>query len=590
MQSIWTIKKINGDLTPLVKRTGIDPLFIKILINRGIKDEKDILKFFKGDLDSLYEPYLMKDMEKGISIIKNAIERDRYIAVYGDYDVDGVSSTVILYKGLKRCGAKVKYHVPDREDEGYGMSIERIKKLKEEGVEVIITCDNGISALEEVKYAVGLGMEVVVTDHHQPPFNQLENGEKEYVLPNAHAVINPNRRDCEYPFKLLCGAAISYKFIQALYRLFNINNNETYELLQYAAIASVCDVVDLIDENRIIVKEGLKLINKTESIGLKALLKSIGILDKEVKAYNIGFQIGPCINATGRLETAALAIELFLCEDEKKAESLANNLYELNKKRKDMTSENVEAIIKELNLKTDSTDKVIVIYRKEVHESIAGIVAGRVKEHFNLPTIVLTDGKEMPKGSARSIEEYNMFEELFKCKDLLHKFGGHPMAAGLSIEEENIDKLRETLNANCSLEENDIMPKVKLDSTLPRNFNNSKFMAYLEILEPYGKGNSKPLFGEKNIEVLKLNLIGKNKNVLKMNLKVGYDILSAIMFNNIDSFMESIRRNYGEDILQSLLNQEVRGVYMDFVFYLDINNFLGKKSVQLIIKDFRIEK
>lgn len=590
MQSLWTIKRIKGNLDALSKRTGIDPLFVKILVNRGIKKEEDILKFFKGGLEDLYEPYLMKDMEEGIFIIREAIENKKYIAIYGDYDVDGVSSTVILYKGLKRCGAKVNYHVPDREEEGYGMSIARIKKLKEEGIEVILTCDNGISALEEVEYAKKLGMEVVVTDHHQPPFNTLENGEREYVLPKANAIINPNRQDCEYPVKSLCGAAIAYKFIQALYRIFNINNNETYELLQYAAIATVCDVVDLVGENRIIVREGLKFINNTNSLGLKSLLEVLGLQNKEVKSYHIGFQIGPCINATGRLETASLSIELFLTEEEARAKELANTLYELNKKRQEMTNENVEAIIKDLSFNHEKLERVLVIYRKEVHESIAGIVAGRVKEHFNLPTIVLTEGREMPKGSARSIEGYNIFEELLKCEELIYKFGGHPMAAGMSVKEENIDKLRNALNLNCTLSEEDIMPKIKLDHTLPKNFNTPKFMRYLELLEPYGKGNSRPLFGAKDIEVLGITIMGKNKNVLRLKLKIEESILSAVMFIKVDEFIETIKDIYGDDTLNLILKGEAcTNIYMDFVFSLDINEYLGKKTVQPIIKDFRIK-
>lgn len=589
MERLWILKRIKGDLRALVKNTGIEELFIKILINRNIKEQKDIIKFFKGNLDDLYEPYMMKDMENGVAIIKNAIHEQKNIVIYGDYDVDGVSSTVILYKGLKRCGAKVSYYVPNREEEGYGMCISGIQKLKEEGAQVILTCDNGISALEEVKYAVNEGMEVVVTDHHQLSFKTLENGDKKYILPEAHAIINPHREDCEYPFKKLCGAGIAYKFVQALYRLFNINNRETYELLQYASIATICDVVDLVDENRIIVKEGLKLVNETNNLGLKCLLKELNLDEKEIKGYNVGFNIGPCINATGRLKTADLSIELLLSEDEEKAKKLANTLYELNKTRQEMTMKNVEEIIEELNKKKDNLGKVLVIYKENVHESIAGIVAGRIKDHFNLPTIVLTKGKEIPKGSARSIEGYNMFEELLKCKDLIYKFGGHPMAAGLSIEECNIDKLRHQLNENCTLSKEELMPKIKLENVLPENYSSNNFRNYLEMLEPYGKGNPKPLFGAKNIKVIKGSILGKNKNVLKLNLNINNNIVKAIMFSELmEEFIENLKEVYGELYVEQILSEGVQNLYMDFVFSLDINEYMGRKSVELRVQDFRI--
>lgn len=588
MENQWVLKQVKGDLNNLSRKTKVDELFLKILINRDIKEEKDIIKFFNGDLNDLYEPYLMKDMEKAIRIIQESIDEGKNIVVYGDYDVDGVSSTVILYKGLKRCGANVTYYVPNREEEGYGMCISGIEKLKNQGAEVILTCDNGISAMAEVKYAVDQGIDVIVTDHHQPSYNILENGEKVEVLPPALAVINPHRKGCEYPFKLLCGAAISYKFIQALYRVFNVNNKETLELLQYAAIATVCDVVDLVDENRIIVKEGLKIINNTKSIGLSALLKELNLLDKEIKCYNVGFNIGPCINATGRLETADISIELFLCDDKEKAKELANKLFILNKLRQEMTQESVDDIINRLS-ENKELDRVLLIYKEDVHESIAGIVAGRVKEHFNLPTFVITKGKDMPKGSGRSIENYNMFEELLKCKELMEKFGGHPMAAGLSLKEENIDKLRMKLNENTTLTEKDITPIIKIDNVLPESYDSSAFMNCIEQLEPFGKGNPKPLFGAKKVQILCANIMGKNSNVLKLKIKIKNKITNAIIFSNgIEKFKEVIGNAYGNQVLQKLFLEETPNVYMDFIFSTDINDFMNRRTLQLKVKDFRV--
>lgn len=588
MENRWILKQVKGDLSKLSKKTKIEEFFLKVLINRDIKEEKDIIKFFNGKLDDLYEPYLMRDMEKAIRIIQESIDEGKNIVVYGDYDVDGVSSTVILYKGLKRCGANVTYYVPNREEEGYGMCISGIEKLKKQGAEVILTCDNGISAIDEVKYAIDQGMDVIVTDHHQPSYRILENGEKEEILPPALAIINPHREECDYPFKLLCGAAIAYKFIQALYRVFNVNNNETLELLQYAAIATVCDVVDLIDENRIIVKEGLKVINNTKSVGLLALLKELNLLDKEIKCYNVGFNIGPCINATGRLETADISIELFLCDDKEKAKEIANKLFVLNKLRQEMTQESVDGIINKLS-QNEKLDRVLLIYKEDVHESIAGIVAGRVKEHFNLPTFVITKGKEMPKGSGRSIENYNMFEELLKCKEFMEKFGGHPMAAGLSLKEENIDKLRLRLNENTTLTEEDITPIIKIDNILPENYDSNTFMHYIEQLEPFGKGNPKPLFGAKKVQILCANIMGKNSNVLKLKINLKNKITNTIIFsNNIEKFKEMINYAYGNEVLEKLFLEGTDEVYMDFIFSADINEFMHRKSLQLKVKDFRL--
>ncbi|SHJ69267.1 exonuclease RecJ [Hathewaya proteolytica DSM 3090] len=585
MESIWMIKNFKGDLGPLSRKTKISPSFLKVLFNRGIKDENEIKKFFNGTAKDLYEPYMLMDMEKAVKTIKEAIEEKKRIAIYGDYDADGVSSTVILYKGLRRCGADVIYYVPNREEEGYGMSKIGIDRLKKLGANVIITCDNGISAMEEIDYAREMGIPVVLTDHHQPSFVEKEDKTTEEILPAACAVVAPHRRQCTYPFKYLCGAAISYKFIQALFRLFNINNDETIKLLQYAAVGTICDVVDLQDENRIIVKEGLRIINSSPDVGIRALIKQLNLADKEIKCYNIGFNIGPCINATGRLETADIAIELFLSEDEKYCEELAGKLVELNKQRQEMTDYNVTKIMEELS-ERENVPKVLVLYNGEVHESIAGIVAGRIKDRYNLPTLVITDGKEMPKGSGRSIEKYNMFEELQNCKGLLHKFGGHPMAAGLSIKKENIEELSKCLNQNCTLTDEDIKPVIHMDDKLPLDYMSPGFQRYVEQLEPYGKGNSKPLFGVKNAKVLGGNVYGKNKNVLKLNCEYEQMNIQIISYEDMMiKFKEMlIKESIDFDIM---LRGGIQNLFMDFVIYTDINEYMGRKSVQLKCKDLR---
>lgn len=569
-------------------QAGISPITAKILVNRGIDSPECMKRFMRTKLEDMNDEFLMKDMDKGTEIIKEAIMMGRKIVIYGDYDADGVTSTVILYKALTRCGANVQYHIPHRENEGYGMSSSRVEKLKKQGFEVILTCDNGISALEEIKLARQLNMSVVITDHHELPFIETDDGNREYIMPDANAIINPKRKDCEYPFKLLCGAGISYKFSRVLYKKFNIDVKETEELIQYAGIGTICDVVDLVDENRILAKKSLELITNTKNIGLKALKQVIGLENKEIKSYNIGFQVGPCINATGRLETADLSVELLLTNDENRAKELANTLHDLNKKRQDMTTENVEVIVEMIKQSELKNDKVIVVYKEDIHESIAGIVAGRVRETFNLPAIIITKGQEMPKGSGRSIDEYNLFEELIKCKNLMNKFGGHPMAAGLSLKLENIELLRERLNENCVLTDEDIIPKVRIDSRVPLNCISQQLVNEIEKLEPFGKGNHGPLLAEKNISVEKINILGKNCNTLKFRFRMPNTskYIDGICFNRVEEFYELLEEKYGYDYENILRNP--KGLKLDIIFTPYINEYNGFRSIQLKIIDFRI--
>ena len=589
MNEKWVVRNKKENFEKLSKDLKENPLALRILANRGISTSDEAKKFLRADVNDLHDGSLLKDMDKGVDIIKDAVTSNKKIIIYGDYDCDGVMSTVILYNTLKRLNANFSYHIPHREHEGYGMNSERIRKLKDEGYEVILTCDNGISAFEQVELAKELGMQVVITDHHELPLKEVD-GKLISSMPSADAVINPKRKDCNYPFKELCGAGITLKFSQCLYRKMGIPEDEYRELMQYAAISTVCDVVDLLDENRIIVKNGLEMINETTNKGLIEVRKLTGLDDKKVTEYHLGFVIGPCVNATGRLETANISVDLLITDDDLKAKEFAKKLYDLNAKRQELTMESTERVLEKIENENLCKDKVIVVYDEEVHESIAGIVAGRVKEKYNLPCIVLTRGKEMPKGSARSIECYNIFEELSKCKELMHKFGGHPMAAGLSLPEENIPKLREKLNNICTLTDEDITPIVKIDSPLPLQYLSEELIEVIEKLRPFGKGNPSPVFAVKEVELDKIWLIGKEKNYLKLRCKVPgkNEVIDGLSFDKLEYFREEYSNKYGEEVfLKACDSNYIRGK-IDLIYYPNINEFNGRRTLQIMIKNLRI--
>lgn len=591
----WMLRPGMGkqnEIHKLQAELGIDRLTAIMLLNRDVKSLEDAKIFLNGSLDTLHEPMLMKDMEKGVERMKKAILSGERITIYGDYDCDGVSSTSILYKALTRCGADFHYHVPDREKEGYGMNCNRVRVLAEEGTTLIITCDNGIAAFEEVKLAQELGMDVILTDHHDIQLVDGENGEKIFAVPDAYAVINPHQHDCNYPFKLLCGAGVAYKFSVALYRAMGIPHEETLELLEIASIATVCDVVDLRDENRIIVREGLKMLTNSNNIGVNALKKVCDLEDKEITAYHLGFVIGPCINATGRLESATISVELLTESSMEKAEELAKSLQDLNERRKELTSESVEEVLKQIEKDKLYNDKVILVYNPNIHESIAGIVAGRVKEKYNLPTIVMTKGKEMPKGSARSIEEYNMFEELSKCKELMPKFGGHPMAAGLSAPLENLPILRQRLNDNCKLTAEELTPKVKIDVAMNLNYVDEKLVEVIGELEPFGKGNASPVIAAKNILVRSFRTIGSEKNHIKFECIIPENNMrmDALLFNRAEDFKEVFDDKYGMGKFEELSNGTLFRFQMDAIYKPSINEFNGRRSMQIIINNFRLSE
>ncbi|WP_313233903.1 single-stranded-DNA-specific exonuclease RecJ [Tissierella praeacuta] len=587
----WFIKNKGNDYKKIAKDFKISEFLSKLLVNRDITDYRLIDSFIYPDLSKLHSPDSMKDLLKGVSIIKEDIINKRKIRIVGDYDVDGVISIYLLYRGIKKCGGNVDYVVPNRIDDGYGINIEIIKEAKIDNIDTIITCDNGIAAIEQIEFAKKLGLTVIVTDHHDIPFILDEKGEKKYLYTDADAVINPKQEDCKYPFKGICGAAVVFKLIQKLYSIFNLPQEEIYYFLEYLAIATVCDVVDLVDENRIIVKKGLELLNKTKNIGLKALIKETGIEDKEIGVYHLGFIIGPNINASGRLDSALKAIELLLSDDLDSADTLAKELRELNDERKEMTKEGVEKIVKIIETSELKDDKVFVIYEPEIHESIAGIIAGRIKERYNKPTIVLTRGKDGVKGSGRSIEGYNMFEELSQCKDLLSRFGGHPMAAGLSLEEDNIIKLRKSLNKNTILTDEDLIPKVYIDMQIPLEYISFKLINEIKLLEPFGKGNTKPIFGEKNLKINRAFILGANRNVLKLILEnESRKTLEGIFFGDIEAFENTIENIYGKNELNKVYSGIDNNIKIDILYYPSINEYNGNTNLQIIIQNYRVSK
>lgn len=589
MKEKWMVINKKEDFIKLTNEYEINPLIARLLANRGIVNKKEASLFLKGTVNDLNDASLMKDMKKAVSIIKGAIEEKKKIVIYGDYDCDGVCSTTILYRTLKKLGANFDYYIPNREDEGYGMNSDRIRKLKSEGAEVILTCDNGISAMEQVEVAKELGLTVIITDHHDIPYIEKE-GNRINVVPSSDCVINPKQGNCEYPFKELCGAGVALKFSMELVNAMGLSFSEFYDLFQYAAIATICDVVELLGENRIIVKEGLKLINNTSSIGLKALIKATGLEGKEISEYHFGFVLGPCINATGRLETADLSVELLITEDEKYAEELAKKLYDLNVERQELTFDSVESVISKVEEEITNGEKVILVYDEGIHESIAGIVAGRVRERFNLPAIVMTKGKDMPKGSARSIEGYNMFEELNKCKEYIEKFGGHPMAAGLSVKEENISLLRKALNSKCTLSDEDIIPVIKIDSPLEIKYLDESLVEEIESLRPFGKGNGSPLFAVKNIKVSRVFFIGKEKNFMKFRFVIPgtFGYVEGLNFDKYEDFKNMFTDKYGEEKFLKLVDSGYADFNMDIIYYPTINEFNGKRNIQLNVKNFRL--
>ena len=566
----WMVYNKKADFQKIGSEFGIDPVIARLIRNRDIQDMKEIRSYLYGTLAEIPSPWKMKDMERAVQILQKKITQKKKIRIIGDYDIDGVTATCILLKGLKRLNANVDTYIPDRVKDGYGMHEQLIDKALEDGIDTILTCDNGIAAAAEIEYAKKEGLTVIVTDHHDIPFRDTEDG-RIWIIPKADAVVNPKQNDCLYPNKNICGTVVAWKLIWALYERLEIDSDEIWDFLELAAIATVGDVMDLQGENRIIVKEGLKKLSSTSFEGLKALICVNNLEGAEITAYHVGFVIGPCINASGRLDTAARSLELLLADNMEDAMKLADDLYDLNQSRKAMTEQGKEQAIQSIEENNLGKDRVLVVYLPDCHESLAGIIAGRIREAYNKPVFVLTKGADGVKGSGRSIEAYSMYEELVKCSDLLTQFGGHPMAAGLSMEEKNVELFRRRLNDNCTLTEQELIPKIMIDVPMPISYLSKKLTEQLKVLEPFGKGNSKPLFAQKNLRAVGIRVFGRNRNVAKMLLIDENGIkMDAVYFGEAQEFVDFVQAHDTISV----------------TYYPEINVFQGRENLQVVIKNY----
>ena len=562
----------RADFSGIAARFHISPVTARIIRNRDVEGETAIDRYLNGTLDQLYDPHLMKDMDKAASLILEKIQAGARIRIVGDYDIDGVCSTYLLYRGLSRCGGHVDYQIPERIRDGYGINESIIRMAKEDGIDTIVTCDNGIAALEQVRLAKELGMTVIVTDHHEVV--RAEDGSQ--ILPEADAVVNPHRDDCPYPFAGICGGVVAYKLVQVLYEQNRIPEQEWKDMLEFAAIATVGDVMKLQDENRIIVRWGLKQIPHTASAGLRALVEACGLDICNLTAYHIGFVIGPCLNASGRLKTAQLALELLLCEAGTpaalRAEEMAAELKLLNEERKDMTQAGMEQAFEQVDTEL-ADDDVLVVYLPDCHESLAGIIAGRVREAYNKPSFVLTKGEDCVKGSGRSIESYHMYRALCGVRDLLLKFGGHPMAAGFSLKEENVGEFRRRLNEQSTLTREDFIPKIWIDVAMPLEYISEALVNELKSLEPFGQGNEKPQFAQKNLRIRSLRALGRNNNAVRMTVVTEQGRpMEAMVFTEADKFVEEAKNSRS----------------MDVIYYPDINEYNGNRTLQIVVRAYKL--
>lgn len=583
----WVLLRKGADFEAIGKKYQISPRLACLIRNRDVIGEEAVDRYLNGTISDLYDGMLMKDMDKAIDILKEKILEDKKIRVIGDYDIDGVNATYILLEGLERLGADVDSDIPDRISDGYGLNRHLVERAYEAGVDTLITCDNGIVAADEIAYGKEMGMTVIVTDHHEVPFDE-HDGEKRYRIPPADAVMDPKQPDCLYPFKGLCGAAVAYKMMEALWESMGKDSADLDDLIENVAIATIGDVMDLEDENRIFVKEGLQMLRRTKNPGLKALIECTGIDKNSLNSYHIGFVLGPCINASGRLDTAKRALELLRAGTQKEADILAGDLKALNDSRKDMTEEAVKQAEEQVETTTISKDKVLVVYLPDCHESLAGIVAGRIRENYYKPVFVLTDAEEGVKGSGRSIDGYHMYEELNKCKELLTKFGGHRLAAGLSLPKENVGKFREMLNKNCTLTEEEMKEKVTIDMEMPFGCVTEGLVKELELLEPFGKGNTKPVFAARDVTLLGARILGKNRNVLKLQVQdVNGCRIEAMLFHHADDFLGKLEEQYGKTEVEALLKGRGRQIRISMTYYPDINEYMGKKTPQIVVTHYR---
>ena len=585
MKQDWRIYAKKADFNALSKHFGIDPVVARVIRNRDVETDADFENYLFGSLASVHDPHTMMDMELGTDIVMTAIEDGENIRVVGDYDVDGVMSTFILYQGFRNAGANVSYDIPHRISDGYGINERIIDKAYEDGVSLIITCDNGIAAVSAINKAVSLGMTVVITDHH----------EVQDTIPEADAIIDPHQAGDGYGYSEICGAVVAYKFIQVLYESMGLELG-SHEYLEMVALATVCDIMPLLDENRIYVREGLRKLEHTDNTGLKALIKETGLEGKALGSYHLGFVLGPCINAAGRLDSAKKAVELLLEDDEEKAAVMAAELKNLNESRKSMTEKGEQNALSQLsdqmsNLEGEEIpkDKVLVLYISELHESLAGIVAGRIKERYYRPVIVFTDSdndKTVLKGSGRSIEAYNMFESINRHRDMLVKFGGHPLAAGMTIERNKLDEFRKILCDEADLSENDFIPKLMIDVPMPMSYASLKLAEELASLGPFGKGNESPLFAERSMEILGARIYGANKNVMRIKLRSTRGAVHEVIYFRPDEFVKNINRWFNESVCDKIMDGAITGARLDVAYEVSINEYNGTRSLQFTLKAY----
>ncbi len=588
----WFIAAKRADFDGIAERFHIDPVLARIIRNRDVVGDEEIRKYLWGSLADLYEPRLLKDMDKAVGLLQEKMEQGVKIRIIGDYDADGICSTYILVKGLEVCGAEVDTVIPHRMKDGYGLNDALIEEAAGDGIDTIVTCDNGIAAGKQIARAGELGMTVIVTDHHEVPYEEREDGSRVFLLPEAAAVVDPKQEGCAYPFKNICGAVVAYKLVQQLFTgVFGEGGKcgeLLEELLEIAAFATVCDVMELKDENRILVKCGLERMRHTKNTGLKALIEVCGLEGKELSAYHIGFILGPCMNATGRLDTAKRALALLLSRDRAEAVRIASELKDLNDSRKEMTSEGVREAVDLIEGSSLKEDKVLVVYLPDVHESLAGIIAGRIREKYGKPAFVLTMGEDGVKGSGRSIEGYHMYEEMTACKECFTKYGGHKMAAGLSMEEEMVEVFRRKLNERCRLTEEDFEEKVHIDVAMPLSYLTKPLVEQLAQLEPFGVGNTKPVFAQKDVHILSGRILGKNRNVGKYQITDGsgnyYDM---VYFGDLEAFHGFLAEKAGEYMVNRLYCGERVDLPVCITYYPDINRYGGKESLQIVMQHYR---
>ena len=583
----WVLLRKGADFQHISEKFHISPRVASLIRNRDVIGDDAIEKYLNGTIADLYDGMLMKDMDKAVAVLGEKIKENAKIRIIGDYDIDGIQSTYILLEGFRMLGADVDSDIPDRMKDGYGLNRNLIDRALEADVDTIVTCDNGIAAAEEIAYAKSMGMTIVVTDHHEVPYTEIGAGRR-YILPEADAVVDPKQEDCTYPFKGLCGAAVAYKLVEALMEAMGKDAEDADYLMENVAIATIGDVMDLVDENRIFVKQGLDMLKRTENLGLKALMGCTGVNVDKLSPYHIGFVIGPCMNASGRLDTAKRALELLEAKKVAEADLLAGDLKALNDSRKDMTAQAVEeAFIQVENIELKDAD-VLVVYLPECHESLAGIVAGRIREKYYRPVFVLTKGSEGLKGSGRSIETWHMYEGLNRVKHLLSKFGGHKMAAGLSMPEENLEQFRKEINEKSWITTEDLNEKIAIDMQLPFECVNEKFIGELAVLEPFGKGNARPVFAERQVQVESARILGKNKNVLKLQVKDLHGTrMDAMYFGDVNTFVEYVREKFGDIACECLLRGHGHGIVMAFTYYPDINEYQGVRTPQIVIQNYK---